>query len=197
MIEHEPRRRSHGLTLLLAGGILAGLLMAVATVAGGSILSSLGFLTAGSGAGPTPRPAAIRMDKPAPDFSGLTPAGDTISLSDLRGKPVAINFWATWCAPCLAEMPALEQATARYSDEGLVVLAVNAGEGSDTVRRFMEEQGLSFPALLDLDGQIVDLYGVEFFPTTFWVDVDGMVRAKHLGAMTPELIDDYMKLLIP
>ena len=100
------------------------------------------------------------MGKPAPDFTAETLGGDTITLGDLRGSPVALNFWATWCVPCTVEMPALESAAARYADQNLVVLAVNAGEPANVVGAFMDEYNLTFPALLDPDGGILDLYAI-------------------------------------
>lgn len=141
---------------------------------------------------PTPIAEAAAVGATAPDFTAVTPAGDEIALSDYRGQPVAINFWATWCAPCEVEMPALQAATERHSDAGLAVLAVNAGEGAETVETFMDERGLTFPALLDPDGDVLDLYEVRVFPTTVWVGADGVVRAKHLGPLDDALIDRYV-----
>ncbi len=191
---HRGAWRS-GLPVLLGIGVLAGLLMALLTIGGERIMQVVGLAPSVRGA-PTPRPLAVVIGEPAPDFSAQTPQGETITLSELRGRPVAINFWATWCAPCRAEMPALQAAADIYSADGLVVLAVNAGEPPDVVQRFMDEQGLSFPALLDERGEIVDLYGVEFFPTTYWIDAQGIAQAKHFGAMTEDLIDAYLSELL-
>ncbi|GAB4478506.1 MAG: TlpA disulfide reductase family protein [Anaerolineae bacterium] len=192
--ERSGGRRS-GLPVLLGIGLLAGLLMALLTIGGERIMQVVG-LSPSAGGVPTPRPLAVVIGEPAPDFSAQTPQGETITLSELQGGPVAINFWATWCAPCRAEMPALQAAADAYAAEGLTVLAVNAGEPPEAVQRFMDEQGLSFPALLDEQGEVVDLYGVEFFPTTYWIDARGIVRARHLGAMTEELIDAYLSELL-
>jgi thiol-disulfide isomerase/thioredoxin len=131
----------------------------------------------------------VSEGKPAPVFTGMTAEGETISLSDYRGSPVAVNFWATWCAPCRVEMPVLQEA---YDAGQIVVLAVNAGESGGTVQAYMDELGLTFPAVLDPNGDILDLYAVRVFPTTVWVDGEGLVRAEHLGPLTPELIDQYI-----
>jgi cytochrome c biogenesis protein CcmG/thiol:disulfide interchange protein DsbE len=93
-------------------------------------------------------------------------------------------------------MPALESAAARHADQNLVVLAVNAGESPGTVRAFMDEYNLTIPALLDRDGAILDLYTVRAFPTTVWVDADGIVQAEHLGPLTDNLIDQYVAELV-
>jgi len=137
---------------------------------------------------PTPIPDRVSEGKPAPDFTGRTTNGEMISLSDYRGSSVAVNFWATWCAPCRVEMPALQAA---YDAGKVTVLAVNAGEPEDAIQAYMDELGLTFPAVLDPSGDILDLYGVRVFPTTVWVDRQGIVRAEHLGPLTADLIDQY------
>jgi thiol-disulfide isomerase/thioredoxin len=138
---------------------------------------------------PTPVPDLVIEGNPAPDFAGKTPTGESVSLSDYRGSIVAINFWATWCGPCKAEMPTLQKA---YEQGNLVVLAVNAAEDADTVDAYLRELGLTFPAVLDPDSAIVDLYGVRVFPTTVFVDADGIVLAERYGPLTPDLIDQYL-----
>jgi cytochrome c biogenesis protein CcmG/thiol:disulfide interchange protein DsbE len=105
---------------------------------------------------------------------------------------VILNFWATWCAPCRVEMPALQAASERYADQGVVLLAVNASESRDQVADYMDELGLTFPAVLDPQGEIIDLYEVRVFPTTIWIDAEGVVRAEHYGALDDALIDDYL-----
>jgi peroxiredoxin len=147
----------------------------------------------GTSATPTPIPQNARIGQPAPDFSADTPDGQTYTLSQLRGSPVAINFWATWCAPCEAEMPALQDAQRRHADPGLTILAVNGGEPPEVVTAFMDDLGLTFPALLDPDGEIADLYGVHALPTTVFVDAQGNISAVHLGPLTDGLIDRYLR----
>lgn len=173
--------------ILLGGGLLAGIVMAVLTVVGGRSVSQGGM---GSERPIIPTPIPDLVGQVAPDFTARTPEGELVTLSHLRGSPVALNFWATWCDPCRAEMPELEEARIRYTD--LVVLAVNAGETAEDVQAFMSELGLTFPALLDPRGEISDLYGAKFLPTTVWIDAGGVVRGKHIGVLTQALIDDYM-----
>jgi peroxiredoxin len=89
-------------------------------------------------------------------------------------------------------MPALESAALRYVDQGVVVLPVNAGESPDKVQDFMDTNGLTLSALLDPDGDILNLYAIRYFPTTIWVDADGIVRAEHFGPLTSDQIDEYI-----
>lgn len=187
--EGEDGRRpiSLGLVVLVGVGLLAGFVMAALTLANPSPMLD----SSGSGM-PTSVPDRVAEGEPAPDFTAETAAGDRVALSDYAGQPVLLNFWATWCAPCRVEMPALQAASERYADEGVVVLAVNASERRDQVEGFMDELGLTFPAVLDPEGEIVDLYEVRVFPTTIWIDGQGVVRAEHFGALDDELIDDYL-----
>jgi thiol-disulfide isomerase/thioredoxin len=162
---------------LLIGGLMAGAMIVFNPSGGpGQML-------------PTPVPDLVIEGNPAPDFSGETPEGEVVSLSDYRGSIVAVNFWATWCGPCEVEMPTLETA---HEQGTLVVLAVNAAEEADTVDAYMQDLGLTFPTLLDLDSRIVDLYGVRVFPTTVFIDEDGIVLAERYGPLTPDLIDLYL-----
>lgn len=183
------RRLPTGLLALVALGLVTGIAMGLLTAFGPQRAPGVG----GQGGLPTPVPDRSAAGSSAPDFTAQTADGETIVLSDLRGRPVALNFWATWCAPCRVEMPELQSASERYAEDGLVILAVNAGESAETVRGFMDELGLTFPAVLDPDGEIVSLYGVRVFPTTIWIDVEGVIRGQHFGALDESLIERYME----
>ncbi len=118
----------------------------------------------------------------APEFSLESTAGELITLSSLRGQPVVINFWATWCPPCRAEMPDLERIWVEEKPEGLVVLGVNQGERMDTVVRYArDEVGVSFPLLLDSNQEVGNRYGVRAFPTTYFVDAEGRIQDIKIG----------------
>lgn len=117
----------------------------------------------------------------APDFSLTSIDGDQLRLSDYRGKPVILNFWATWCPPCRAELPALEEIWQQY-DENVIVLAVDQGESPQTVANFTREQvPVTFPVLLDIDQSVGDGYWVNSLPTTFFIDADGVIQDMRIG----------------
>ena len=138
-----------------------------------------GILLAGCSGGTDQAPV---IGKTAPEFQLQSLDGQSISLSSLRGKPVLINFWATWCGPCRMEMPYMQEIHDEWSGEGLVMLAINIGESSDLVGQFMKNQGLSFPVLLDMQGEVAKQYGVRAIPTTFFIDKGGIIREKKIGA---------------
>ncbi len=133
--------------------------------------------------------AAGRVGAPAPDFTLTTVNGDDCSLSSHRGEYVIINFWATWCPPCRAEMPELAAFYRENTEQsgGPVLLAVNltAQEKSpEAVGNFVEQQNIPFPVCLDANGAVSDLYNIASIPTTIIVGVDGTIRAKKSGAVT-------------
>jgi peroxiredoxin len=132
----------------------------------------------------------------APDFSAPAPDGQTITIEELRGSPIALNFWATWCDPCRLEMPELQSAANRYADQDLLVLGVNAAEPAERVEAFMDELELTFPTVIDETGRIAIQYGVYAFPTTIWIDAQGVVRARHIGPLSQQDIDRYVADLL-
>lgn len=119
----------------------------------------------------------------APDFQLSTLEGETIRLSDLRGRPVIINFWATWCPPCRAEMPAFVREYKRYKDEGLVILAVNQAESPAQVIPFRQKYGITFPILMDERQQVAGLYRIRALPSTYFVDPFGTIQDMVIGGM--------------
>lgn len=124
----------------------------------------------------------------APGFSLRTLDGESVSLSDLRGRAVVLNFWATWCPPCRAEMPAFQRLYTRYADRGLMVLGVNATLEDDlaAVFAFRQQYHLTFPILLDESGQVNRRYRVTALPTTFFIDSRGMIRDVVVGGPLSE-----------
>ena len=129
-----------------------------------------------------------QVGKLAPDFKFTDAEGKSVSLSDLRGKSIMLNFWATWCGPCKYEMPLIEDLAhdKEKAEKGLILLTINSGESADTVRRFMKEQGFSFPVLLDIQKSITRAYNVRAIPTTFFIGQDGIISKIKLGAFMNE-----------
>jgi len=133
----------------------------------------------------------------APDFTLETLDGKSVTLSDLKGKVVLLNVWATWCAPCREEMPAIQQAYDAYKDAGLEVLGVNLRENNITVKGFANEFKLTFPILLDKEAKVgVDLYKVVPIPTSFFIDKDGVLREIASFPMSYEYIENTVKPLL-
>lgn len=134
--------------------------------------------------------------KTAPEFALQTLAGDTLKLSDYRGQVVLLNTWATWCPPCLAEMPDLEAYYRKRQGDGFVVLAVNSQESDATVAAFLDEHDFTFPVLLDPAGTVMRQYGVRGLPTSFFIDRDGTLRGVWSGQLSParlkELVDPLL-----
>ena len=118
---------------------------------------------------------------PAPNFTLKSLSGKNLKLSELSGNVVLINFWASWCGPCLQEMPLLNAIHKKYEPLGFTVLGVNVEENSDNARAFLAERGVDFPILLDTMNQVSKMYDVVAMPTTVVVDRDGNMRFLHKG----------------
>ena len=131
------------------------------------------------------------IGKPAPEFVLNNIDGQSVRLSDLKGQPVALNFWATWCSPCVFELP-LFQEHYEKSNDGFQILAINNREPGDIVIPFVEELGLTFEILLDLDAEVAELYQVIGFPTTYFIDSEGIIRVKHVGVVTENQFSEYL-----
>lgn len=134
----------------------------------------------------------------APDFELSTLAGGTVTLSELRGKTVVINFWATWCPPCRAEIPHLNQFYDRIDPEEVVLLAVNqtvSEQSTDRIRGFVDTMSMKFPVLLDRRNSVFALYGVRGIPTTFIVGPYGTIRARRVGPVTARWLGSALKIV--
>ena len=133
------------------------------------------------------RPAATPVvGRPAPAIQLPTLAGGQASLSDYKGRPVVVNFWATWCEPCKQEMPALQAAADAHPD--MVVLGVDNVESAVKVKPFVDQLGVRFPILLDEDGSVMERYQVTGLPTSFFIDRSGTLRSLYRGALTEDTL---------
>ena len=144
---------------------------------------------------PNGRPPAPQIGHPAPDFTLTTLDGETVQLSDLRGQAVIINFWATWCGPCLREMPDIQTVADKYEDD-LLVLAVNDAEPEGLVSSYITDLSLRFDILMDPTRDVQRLYQVRAFPTTFFIDKDGIVSDAVFGSMTRPIIENRVSAIV-
>ncbi len=127
---------------------------------------------------------------PAPDFTLDTLEGGQMTLSDLRGQVVMINLWTSWCPPCRAEMPAIDNVYQANKDKGLEVLAVNSTfqDSESAAAAFAQEYSLTFPILLDRDGAVSRRYQLQALPTTYFIDRQGIIRAVVPGGPMSETL---------
>jgi peroxiredoxin len=124
---------------------------------------------------------AISERPPAPAFELADPGGEQVRLADYRGKPLIVNFWATWCPPCRAEMPSLQRAWEQVRGDGIELVAINVGESESTIQRFLEQVPISFPLPMDRDSKVVQEWPIRGLPTTFVVDPEGRLAYKAAG----------------
>ena len=118
---------------------------------------------------------------PAPDFTLKSQKGDNLKLSELRGKVILINFWASWCGPCRQEMPVLDELYRHYRSLDFTILGVNVEQDSDNAKSLLKDVSVSFPVLFDNENKVSKLYDVKGMPSTVLVDRDGNIRYVHMG----------------
>ena len=135
----------------------------------------------------------------APDFELQNLEGQIVSLSDYRGSPVMLNFWASWCSPCRFEMPFIQDVfeDTEWEAVGLVILAVNIGESPSVAGGFMEDNGFTFTVLLDETGEVSIRYNTRSIPATFFIDENGIIRYIDVGAFSSKAnIEQRLDVLI-
>ncbi|MDM8297422.1 TlpA disulfide reductase family protein, partial [Enterocloster aldenensis] len=134
----------------------------------------------------------LKAGNKAPDFTAELIDGSSLALSDLKGKPVIINFWATWCGPCVREMPAFERLKEDFGDE-IGIIAVNCGDDADTVKDFVDENGYTFPVALDENYEVAMLYPSNSIPYTVVLDANGKITHVSTGAYDADTMYDRYK----
>ena len=145
-----------------------------------------------------PPPEGTQAGNLAPNFQLQDLDGQSVSLSELRGSPIILNFWATWCGPCRSEMPFIQEIYKEWQGRGLVVLAINLKEAPSEVSQFMQKNNLSFTVLLDTGGEAAQIYDIFAIPTTLFIDRDGIIRERKLGAfLNKEEIEDKLGKIMP
>jgi thiol-disulfide isomerase/thioredoxin len=214
-----------GPRLSIVAGLLVGVIAAVGLLAGVYALApeletatpsvALPSMTAAS---PAPVPTATRspsiaaspsatassgvsgpfhIGEPAPALVVPQVGGGTIDLAALRGKPVWVNFMATWCPPCQDEFPLMNGFAARYAADGLVVVAIDVKEEEGLVAAFAQGLGATFPLGLDGDGHVAEAWDAVALPVHFWIDADGIVRDGSLGGIGPDVMAAGLRTILP
>ncbi len=132
----------------------------------------------------------------APAFTLIDSSGSTVSLEDLRGKPIVINFWATWCNFCVREMPHFEAAYDQYGED-VHFLMVNVQESPETANAFLDKNGYSFPVYYDKTGRVYSTFGLSGLPATFFIDAEGNAIAQAKGAINQEMLQRGIDMVLP
>jgi cytochrome c biogenesis protein CcmG/thiol:disulfide interchange protein DsbE len=136
---------------------------------------------------------SFSSDKTAPDFALTDLSGNLVSLSDLKGKVVFVNFWATWCPPCRQEIPDFVEFYKEYKDKGAVILGVSVDKSPDKVRDFMDEYNINYPVVMATNQMVSDYKPGRYIPATIVIDTNGMIQDKKVGVMDKASLEYYMK----
>ncbi len=191
MPESRARPATVGLILVGAVGILA-LLVVLFVPLGGSPAAEPGASVDALVVGGHPL-----VGKAAPEIDLLTIDGVPVKLSELRGRPVLVNFWATWCPPCREEFPLMADAYAEHQADGLEILGVLHQDLADGARAFAQDTGATWPVLADPDDSAYKDYLVVGLPTSFFIDAEGIVRAFSLGGFSEDGLAAQLETILP
>lgn len=161
------------------------ILLLIVVLGGYAIVSQV----SGSGGKPTEGSKA-----PSFELRGLD--GKAHNLSEYKGKAMVLNFWGTWCGPCVKEMPALQAQWEKWKDKDVVVVGINAGEDQMAVENFVNNADVNFPVLLDPNKDAIAKYGISPLPTTFFVSKDGKINKIHLGQLDLATLDKQIEELV-
>jgi cytochrome c biogenesis protein CcmG/thiol:disulfide interchange protein DsbE len=142
-------------------------------------------------------PAVEELGGAAPALSGRTLSGDVLSAVDYRGRPVIVNFWATWCMPCKRELPLLSAAHAEQGDDGAFFVGVDYMDDAGAARKYLADLGVGYPSIADADGELARRFGVPFLPTTVVIDADGRLRYRVTGEIDAATLDRLLADVSP
>ncbi len=186
------------LTLVLVSSIAVWLLKeGTSTTTGTGEQAGASYPITSAGADITGLGTGPKVGQLAPDFVLKDVyTGQPIRLSSLRGKPVWINFWASWCPPCKAELPDMKQVYARYEGKGLVLFGIDMQEDPAVVKQFTSDNGYKWDIAVDSDGHVTNTYYVFSIPTHIFVDSDGVIKSIQIGALTQAMMEERLSKII-
>jgi cytochrome c biogenesis protein CcmG, thiol:disulfide interchange protein DsbE len=141
-------------------------------------------------------PGSALLNQPAPDFELERLEGGTLRLSDLRGRPVMVNFWASWCLPCREEFPLFREVRDRHAAEGLEIVGIVHRDGREAARSFAADHGGDWPMVLDPDEEAWQAYRGQLLPITYFIDREGIVRSVSFGPPPPEVMDQHLARIL-
>ena len=167
---------------------LVSVLIGILLIAGGGI----GLLLAVSRSARLP---GTPVAAPLPDVIVTTLGGEVVNLADLGGRPLLINFWATWCPPCREEMPALERVERKWAERGAAVIVINFEEDEATIRRYLAENGLSLRVFQDSSGEVAQKLDITYLPTTLFVDGTGVIRSRNESVLSQGQMEAGLRAL--
>ena len=176
--------------LFIISGFLAGTLAGLVLLA---IIGVLDFRLLIPGLAGRSETGEVSPDigSPAPDFVLDDLSGNPVKLSDLKGRLVVLNFWATWCTPCRTEMPEFQEIYQQYEPD-LVVLGINLEQKPAEIQDFVSQLGITYPILLDIEGLVSKLYKVIQLPNTYFIDRQGIIRIRHIGFLSSDQFHQYL-----
>lgn len=188
--KHKPVRKNQprALILLGVGLILIGVAAGVFLFGTGDPAQS----STGTRAGVIP----VAVEYPAPELALPGLDGIEYSLADYRGQVVLVNNWATWCPPCKAEMPTLQDYYDRHRLDGFTLIAIEAGDKADNVRQFVQDYGLTFPVWVDQGLRALSAFRNESLPSSYVIDRQGVIRLTWTGPISAEMLEKYVTPLV-
>lgn len=149
--------------------------------------------------GDDPNETMAAVASQAPDFTMQDAAGNSVQLSSFQGKPVVLNFWTSWCSYCKTEMPYFESAYKQYGDQVQFVMlnpVKSERSSEDDGRNFIRNAGYTFPVFYETEGKVINQYGLRGFPATIFIDADGKITAKTIGAITQDKLNQSIESLL-
>lgn len=138
----------------------------------------------------------IKVGQPAPDFRLANLNNEAVALSDYIGTPLVINFWGTFCEPCIREIPSFQNQYEKWNEQGLEIVGINLSEDSLTVSNYVRKFNMTYAVVRDVDRKTEKKYGLRSYPTTFFVNADGTLQAAVVGEMTEKQIEEHIQQIM-